>query len=390
MLDRFRFTLLLLFNNRQKHSAIFMLSILLIAILASVLFLATSLQKELQSTLKNQADFTVQKYRAGHLEDMPQSWIREFQKIEGVSEVEGRIYGTHYYEPKEQHFFIVGVDFHDTKAIETIKKLLPNFDTKAFLAKNSMLIGAGVKAFFDEFHYFKFYTFRPPDRSKLRVYIYDTLPKESNLISSDMILVDKKIARHILGIKKSFVSDAVIRIKDKTLTEQVYESLIMSHFESRIIKKSDIQKHYRELFNYKGGFFVTLYIVALVSFLSLLYQRYMLVSSVDVKEIAILRSLGWKIDSIISLKVIENAIVAITAYIIAVIIAYLYVFALDAPILQSIFLGSDNLLTKVSFVPYISLSDLAMLFALFVIPFLLSIIIPIWYISTKDISETLR
>ena len=390
MLDKFRFTLLLFFNDKKKHSAIFLLSILLVAILASVLFLSTSIQKELQSTLKNQADFTLQRYRAGHLVDMPKEWIEGFEKIEGIASVEPRIYGTHYYEPKEQHFFIVGVDFHDKKRVEEIKKLLPNFDVKRFLAKNSMLIGEGVKAFFDEFHYFTFYTFRPPDRSKLRVTIYETLPKESNLISSDMILVDKELARKILGIKKYFVSDVVIRIKDKALDEQVYESLIISHFDTRIIKKEDIKKHYRELFNYKGGIFVTLYIVALLSFLSLLYQRYMLVSTIDVKEIAILRSLGWRIDAIITLKVIENGIVAVTAYIVGIIIAYLYVFALDAPLLQSIFLGSDNLLTKVSFVPFIDVSDLALLFALFVIPFILTIIIPIWYISTKDISETLR
>ena len=106
-----------------------------------------------------------------------------------------------------------------------------------------------------------------------------------------------------------------------------------------------------------------------------------MVQNEDKKEVAILRSIGWKIDAVIYLKLFENAIIAIFAYMLGVIFAYIYVYLFNAPILQAIFLGDANLRTDVHFTPSINISDLFLLFALFVIPFLLSITIPLWRLS---------
>jgi ABC-type lipoprotein release transport system permease subunit len=390
MRNKFNFLLILLRNNPKKHLAVFTLSSLLIWLLASVLFISSSLQKDIFSTLDAQADITLQRYKHGLRLDTPQSWVDEALSIQGVSKAQGRIYGQHYYEPKEQYFTIVGIDFYDEQVQEELSKLLKNIDIEKFLSRKNMIIGSSVKEFFDEYAYTKSYTFRPPDRSKEKVYIYDILPKESSLIGSDVILMDKQEARKILGIKEGYVSDVVLEVPNKQEHQMVYEKLIMTHFDSRIITKEDIAKHYKNLFNYKGGVFFILYLIALTTFLLLLYQRYSMIKTEDAKEIAILRSLGWQIKEIIWFKILENFILVFFAYLTGVTAALIYVYYFNAPLLKYIFVGFNNLNIDASFSPSIQLSDLSLLFIFFVVPFLLAVVIPVWKLAITEPNEVMK
>jgi len=390
MLNKLNLLFLFLYSHNKRNFAIFFISTLLITLLSSVLFISTSIQKELQQSLKYQADFTVQKFIAGKVLNTPASWIDEFLEFNGVSNVQGRVYGMHYYEPKETYFMIVGIDFYEKQVVTTLQKLIEDIDIENFLSKKNMLIGSGVKKFFDKYQYKSYYIFRPPDRSREKVFIYNTLPKSTTLMSNDMILMDIKLARKILGLNKNDFTDIIVEVKNKDEMQKIEEKLIISHFNTRIIKKSDIEKFYINLFNYKGGFFLSLFLTTLSTFLILLYQRYSIVTEIESKEIALLRMLGWRIKSIIYLKVVENTIIASTAFMLGVIFAYIYVFLLHAPLLKNIFLGFHNLTNDVTFSFYPDLETLGLLYLIFVIPFIISIIIPLYKISITDISEVIK
>ena len=390
MLPKLHFLLLLLLKHKKKHLGIFLLSSLLIALLASTLFITASLKKDIFSTLDSQADITLQKYQAGRLMNVPASWLDEALTIKGVTKAQGRIYGEHYYEPKEEHFLIIGIDFYDTQVQKNLQKILQNIDIEEFLKRRNMIIGTGVKKFFDKYAYTDYYIFHPPDRSKEKVYIYDTLPQTTALIGSDVILMDIDEARKILGIAQNEFSDIILEVPNKNERLTVYEKLLISHFNTRIITKEDIQKHYENLFNYKGGVFMVLYTIALATFLLILYQRYSLITTADAKEVAILKSVGWSIKAIISFKLAENFIVAFFAYIFGVIGALIYVYIFGAPLLRNIFLGYNNLQNDAAFTPAIHLSDLVLLFLLFVPPFMLAIIIPLWRVAITEPNEVLK
>ena len=385
-----KFLFLLLFTYKKKHLSVFVISTVIVAVLTSTLFISSAIQKDIYITLDGQADFTIQRYKAGKVLNTPESWIDEFLDIDGVSQVQGRIYGMHFYEPAETYFMIVGVDLFDREVSANLKKLINGIDIDKFLARDNMIIGSDVKKFFDEYQYKGSYSFRPPDRSIKKVYIYDTFPKDSNIVSSDMIIMDKDLARKILGVEDGYVTDIVLEVPNPKEREMVRQKLIISHFNARIIQKKDIKRYYKNLFNYKGGVFLTLYIIVLITFLLILYQRYSLISQNDSKEIALLRSMGWRIDSVIYLKVAENFFVAFGAYLSGVIIAYIYVFFLDAPLLKNIFLGYTNLAHDVSFTPNINNTDLGIIFLVFIIPFLVAIIIPAWQKATIEPTEIMR
>jgi len=377
-------------SNAPKHASVFFIFFLVVFLLGSVMFVSTSIQKDIFDTLDAQADFTIQRYKAGKALDTPASWIDEFLQLDGVSEVEGRVYGRHFYEPNEIYFMIVGVDFFDDEISKDIKSLIKDVDIEKFLSRDNMIIGDGVKRLLEKYKYNGYYNFRPPDRSIKKVYIYATLPKKTNIVSSDMVIVDMQLAKEILGVEDGYVTDIVLNIANKSEKNTILNKLIMSHFDMRIIQKDDIEKYYKNLFNYKGGFFMVLYLVVLVSFLILLYQRYSSITHDDAKEIAVLRSLGWRIQSIIYLKMIHSFIISFSAYMLGVVVAYIYVFVFNAPLLKNIFLLSSNLYEDVVFTPDIGFGDLVLLFLFCVVPFVMVVILPSYKKAIIEPSEITR
>ena len=390
MLAKLNFLLILLTTYKKKHLSIFIISSLLIALVSSVIFLSASIKRDIYSTLNNQADFTLQKYQAGKVLNTPEIWIDEFLTMSGVANAQGRIYGMHYYEPAEQYFMIVGVDFYDNQVVKSMEALIDDINVTAFTQRKNMIIGSDVKRFLDEYHYFDYYSFRPPDRSIEKVYIYDTFDSNSDIVSSDMIIMDIQNARTILGVEDGYVTDIVLSTPNADELETINIKLRISHFDMRIIQKNDIKKYYENLFNYKGGIFLVLYLITLSTFLLILYQRYSMIKDVDAKEVAILRVVGWKINEIIWFKLAENFLVILSAYFIGIFIAYFFVYFLDAPLLKNIFLGYSNLSNSTSFSPNISLSELSLIFLIFVVPFLVAILIPLWRVSIKDPTEVMR
>jgi hypothetical protein len=132
MLNKLNFVFLLLYKYKHKHIHIFIISTLVISILSSVLFVSNSIEKELQNSLKDQADFTIQRFKAGKVLNTPAIWIDQFLKIDGVTNAQGRIYGMHYYEPLERYFMVVGLDMYDTQIVKSMQKLINNLDIEKF------------------------------------------------------------------------------------------------------------------------------------------------------------------------------------------------------------------------------------------------------------------
>ena len=181
--------------NREKQyfRAIFIIFVFLVTILSSVFFISFSIKNIINLTIKNQYDIIVQNINSGKVVDVPLEWIDELVEIYGIKSITPRVYGRYYYEPKEHYFSIIGIDFYDPNSLKLIKDLDINLDN--FFDKNYMLIGQGVAKFLDEYRYDRYYNFRPPDRSIIKVYRYKTLPPQTNILSLDTVLLDINLAK---------------------------------------------------------------------------------------------------------------------------------------------------------------------------------------------------
>jgi len=97
-----------------------------------------------------------------------------------------------------------------------------------------------------------------------------------------MIMMDIDLARTILGVKEGYSTDIVLQVPNKEEFETIKNKLIVTHFDMRVIQKNDLKRYYKNLFNYKGGLFIVLYLIVMVTFMLIIYQRYSMISRVDV------------------------------------------------------------------------------------------------------------
>ncbi|MCG3719890.1 ABC transporter permease, partial [Aliarcobacter butzleri] len=156
----FNFIFLLLVKHKSKYFAIFLISIFIVFLTSSILFIKNSLQKEISEALENQSDFIIQKTVANKIKDIDSSLIDEFYEINGVSKVTQRVYGQYYFMPENVYFTIIGIDFFEETTNQDLKELLNFLNISKFLEKDSMIIGNGVKKVLDKYAYFDSYDFK--------------------------------------------------------------------------------------------------------------------------------------------------------------------------------------------------------------------------------------
>lgn len=386
----FNFIFLLLVKHKSKHFAIFLISIFIVFLTSSILFIKNSLQKEISQALENQSDFIIQKTIANKIKDIDTSLIDKFYEINGVSKVTQRVYGQYYFMPENVYFTIIGIDFFEETTNQDLKELLNFLNISKFLEKDSMIIGNGVKKVLDKYAYFDSYDFKLENENSKNIKIFKDLPKEANLIANDLIIMDINIAKKILDIKPDFATDIVLDVPNPLERQNVKEQILLKESNIRILQKDELKKEYENMFNYKGGIFLILFIVVIFTFILVLYQRYSMISSNDKREIGILKAVGWSIKDIIKLKIIENFIVAFMAFIIGVIFAYIFVFILQAPVLKNIFIGFSNIKNDFILNQNIKISNLITLFLFFMVPFLSAVLIPVWKIAVIDATKSMK
>jgi ABC-type lipoprotein release transport system permease subunit len=222
---------------------------------------------------------------------------------------------------------------------------------------------------------------------KFPLKINDTFKENTNIISNNLIAMNLENAKSILGLEYNEYSKLFVHVPNDSEIDYIAQQIKEKYPFMKVTTKEQVISNIEHLFYYKGGVFMILYVVALISFFILLYKQVSSVSGKTKKEIAILRSIGYSIQNIISLKLYQNLFISISSFIIGVIFAYIFVFIAQAPLLKNIFLG-DNL--DITFTPVVDLNVLSILFFFSVVPFIAAILIPSWKVAISETSEVIK
>jgi ABC-type lipoprotein release transport system permease subunit len=385
----FHFLSLSLFGERRKHLGVVGLSVVLLFLLASTLFISSSLHSSLSDALEREPDFVVQRVRGEHLLPVPEAWVDEIAELHGVSRVAPRVWGRYYAQPKRRSFLIVGIDFLEDQSHAALAKLVEGTDLRRFLEGEKMIVGAGVARWMDAHFYPKSFSFLSPAGAFVKVERFGVLPEESSLVADDMVIVSIETARKILGLEEGESTDITFNVPNEDEWENIQDKVAALHYDLRIVSKKENRKAYARLFDYKGGFFLVLFLIVLLAFVLILYQRTSQVYSQEKRSIGILRALGWSIRDVLRLKLAETMAVVVTGFVLGVSLAYFYVFGLDAPLLRQIFLGSAEAASAPKLVPVLDLSVLTSIFLLYAVSFIAAVLIPVWRIAVTDPKEAM-
>ena len=373
---------------RQKSKNIFILIILslLTFLLTSVFFITSSIRYELNQTVDALPEIIVAQTQGGKHYDIDVSKVDEILNITGVNGATPRVWGYYYFKNAGVNFSLVGIDEFEEPYKKSLKNATKDFES----LENGMLIGSGVRDVFSKSYYKEYFNFILSDGSLKRLDIVGEFDADTELESNDMIIMSKDNIRKIFNINENKATDIVINVSNVDEVQTVASKIQLAMPNTRVITKNDLKISYQNIFDYKGGVFLALFIISLFTFFIIIYDKASGLTSEQTREIGILKAVGFKIDDILKEKFYEGIIISLFAYIFGVILALAFVYIFNAPLLQNIFTGYSELKTSFNLPFVLDIQTLVIVFLLSVPIYISATIIPSWRVATMDAEEVMR
>ncbi len=362
----------------------------LVFLLSSVLFISDGIKKELDASLHSLPQITLQRIRAGKQSDIDVRLAEEILTIEGVKSAIPRVWGYYYFKPAEVNFTVMGVEAFSEQYTQELQNVVDNLDVKALEKSDGMVVGAGVKEILAENYYTDFFNFVTATGEWKRQHIAGVFESSVRLLSNDMILLPQKSAYEIFGMDKNKATDIVVSVSNPKEVATIAQKITQRYPDVRAVTTEDLRVSYQNIFDYKSGFFLSLFVVSVFTFFMILFERTSGLSSEEKREVGILKALGWGMDEIITQKFYEGLVVCLSAFIIALVLSLEYVYGLQAPLLREIFMGYSTLKPPFALSFSVDIGSIVLLFFLSVPIYLAAIIIPAWKAASLDADEVMR
>jgi lipoprotein-releasing system permease protein len=364
------FTISSLLRRKWRNATLVLVYVLIVALLASVMFFIHAIRKEAGIVLSNSPEIIVQRSVAGRHDPIPIDYRDRIANITGVSSVETRLWG-YYYDSR------VGANY-------TI--MAP---AQAHLDKNSMIIGEGISRTrqLSKGSYMRFRTY---DGKFIDLEVKTLMPSESELVSSDLILVSEEVFRRLFGISKDFATDLTLQVKNPREVSVVASKVVQILPDTRPITREELLRTYESIFNWRGGMMIFLISGAVLAFLILAWDKASGMSLEERREIGILKGIGWETSEVVLMKFWEGMVISLSSFLVGIILAYIHVFLTSAALLEPALKGWSVLYPRFTLTPYIDASQIVTLFMLTVVPYTLATIIPSWRAATIDPDAVMR
>ncbi len=398
------FTISSLLRRKVKNFGLLALYTLIVFILASTMFFTHSIKKEASLILKGAPEIVVQKIVAGRHDLLPVSYVDTIKAIRGVAAVESRLWG-YYYDslvganytlltpPSSGSFADHGKSASKTTVVESepgSDNSKPLFELNgAVLEPGTLIIGNGIARLRD-IGKGDYMPFRAFDGNVLNFRIAGTLSSQSELVSSDLMLITGEDFRKLFGIDNSYVTDVTVAVSNPSEVEMVASKIRKRLPESRPIIRDEILRTYDSIFNWRGGMMIVIFSAAVLAFVIFAWDKASGLSAGERREIGILKAVGWETSDVIQMKFWEGAMVSLTAFFTGVILAYVHVFFTGSLVFEPALKGWSSLYPNFELTPFVNLEQLTTLFFLTVVPYTVATIVPIWRAATIDPDSAMR
>lgn len=364
------FTLASLGRRRGKNLSLLLIYSLIIFLLASVMFFTAAIKDEAASLLAEAPDMVVQRLAAGRHDLIPLDYATAIARIRGVQSVSPRLWG-YYFDPA-------------TGANYTLQVA-----TTADIAEGEVAIGSGI-ARSRGIEVDDLLSFRPYQGEILLFPVARLLSSESELVSSDLVLMAENDFRALFNLPAEMAVDLAVSVANPRELITVAEKIVERFPDTRPILKTEMLRTYDAIFDWRGGMMVVLLLAAVCAFLIFAWDKAAGLSAEERREIGILKSIGWETGDVLLLKFWEGSSVSLCAFLFGVVAAYGHVFFFSAGLFEPALKGWAVIYPKFRLIPRIEFASLALLFFLTTVPYTLATIIPSWRAATIDPDAAMR
>jgi ABC-type lipoprotein release transport system permease subunit len=368
-LNILEFTLASLLRRRAKNLSLLAMYLLVIFMLASLLFFVTALKREAALILTDAPDMVVQRLTAGRQDLVPNRYATEIAGIRGISAVRPRLWGYYYDALNGANYTIMADDDAASPAGAAVG---------ASIAKARNLQVGDLLPLISY------------DRSPVMLEIGTIFPSSSDLIAADLIIITPAKFKQLFNFPDGQATDLAVMVRNPKELPTVAAKIASQFPDSRPILKSEIQRTYQSIFDWRGGMTLMVLASALLSFVIFAWDKATGLSAEERKEIGILKSIGWETSDVLLLKLWEGLVISLTAFLLGVILAYGHVFFLSAPLFAQALKGWSVLYPRFQLVPVVDVYQLAILFFLTVVPYTTATVIPCWRAATIDPDAAMR
>jgi ABC-type lipoprotein release transport system permease subunit len=310
--------------------------------------------------------------------------------ISGVTGVSDRVWGFYPFDYLNTNLTIVGVDIFEPGISETLKEVTNGLNIMSLRSGGSMLIGSQLQSILRQIYDKDEFSFQKPNGEYVTLHTAGVFNTKSQMISTGTIITDKNTASVILGIPDGMSTDIAVNVANQQEISTVQEKIENMSPSLRVITKEVIGASYQNMFDYKGGIFLLFFISSIFTFFVIIFDRLSNVSGTETKETAILKAVGWTTSDVLKVRLYESVIISVTAYISAVLLSLIYVFALQAPGLKNIFMGYSYLKPHFT-IPFVIEPAVYISVFLITVPvYAASVIIPSWRAASIDSGEVIR
>lgn len=374
MIDRQRhiidFTLSSLMRRKGKNCALLSAYTLIVFLLASIMLFTHALKREAALILKDTPEIVVQRTMAGRYDLIPVDYGEKLKGIRGVLSVRARFWG-YYYDPAIRANYTMMVPEH-----------FPH-------GPGEIAIGSGISRMRRAYEGDTL-GFRGHDGEVQNFTIGRVFSEESQLASSDLILVSEEDYRKLSGIPAGYATDLVLRVRNVRELSTIAEKITRLLPDTRPIIRDEILRTYDALFNWRGGLMTVITSTAAVAFVIFAWDKANGLSAEERKEIGILKAIGWDTADILFVKFWEGMAISLISFLAGLILAYLHVFIASSPLIVTVLKGWSTLYPEFRLVPSIDAAQVATLFFLTVVPYTAATIIPSWRAATIDPDSVMR
>jgi ABC-type lipoprotein release transport system permease subunit len=364
------FTLQSLWRRRGRNASVILVYTLVVFLLGSVLFFTHSLRREAALLLEGAPELIVQRLVAGRHDLIPVSYAEAVKQLPGVAEVTGRLWGYYF----------------DSATGANWTLLVPEGSNPA---PGQVFLGAGA-ARTRALERGDRLALRSHDGRHLQFTVGGLFAAESELVSTDLVLVGASDFHELFGFASDAATDLSVRVRNPRELSTIAGKIQRQLPDTRVLLRDDILRTYEAVLDWRSGLLVVLFASSLLAFLILVWDKATGLSAEERREIGILKAVGWETADVLLLKTWEGGAVTLTAFLSGSILAYAHVFLASAPLFEPVLKGWSVLYPQFRPVPFVEPLQLTALFLLTVLPYTAATVVPAWRAATIDPDAVMR
>ena len=371
-----------LWRRRYKNLSILVVYTFTISVLASILLLTHSLRVEASHILRDAPDVVVQRLSAGRHDLISASLIESLQTIPGVGAVKARYWGYYYDAVTGGNYTLLGLNEEAPSSLKLLEGSLP-------VNRQDCAIGSGVSkarrvGIGDELILI--------DSRNIGVAfdVVGVFRSESEILTNDLVVFRNEDVIEFFGFPDDRATDITLQVFNDNEVSTIAAKIKRRHPETRPITKSEIIRTYDAVFHWRSGMMLTLFFSALIAFSILAWDKATGISAEEKREVGVLKAIGWGTSDVLELKFWEGFVLSVTAFLLGLILGFVHVFFLGAPLLAPVIKGWSVLFPEFRFTPYLDLYQIFVMGFLTVVPYIASTVVPSWKTAITDPEEVMR